>query len=50
MVQLELWQGIINGFATGIGVGLANWIAIKRLENLEKKMEIKFKTNETNKG
>ena len=26
------------GFSTGIGVGVANWIFIKRLEHIEKKI------------
>ena len=47
---MEIWQGIINGFSTGIGVGLANWLAIKRLEHLEKRFEDKInqKKNEVN--
>lgn len=38
MINLGLWQGVLNGFFTGLGVGLANWIFIKRLEYLEKKI------------
>ena len=39
-VAVDLTQGIMNGFATGVGVGLANWIIIKRLENLEKREKL----------
>lgn len=28
-------QAILTGFFTGIGVGLANWLLIKRLEHIE---------------
>lgn len=42
---MEIWQGIVNGFSTGIGVGLANWIAIKRLEHLEKRIEKRINKN-----
>lgn len=27
--------GIITGFCSGIGTGLANWLLIKRLEHIE---------------
>ena len=36
-----LYQGIIQGFATGIGVCLANWFLIKRLEGIEFKLREK---------
>lgn len=31
----DILQGILTGFSTGIGVGIANWLLIKRLERLE---------------
>ena len=38
MAGIDLWQGILNGFASGIGVGLSNWLLIKRLEKMELKL------------
>jgi hypothetical protein len=38
MNMTDLIPGIVSGFATGIGVGLANWVFIKRLEEFEKKV------------
>ncbi len=38
MISTEIIQGIIMGFSTGIGVGVANWIFIKRLEHIEEKI------------
>jgi len=34
----EIWGGVVSGFATGLGVGVANWLFIKRLEKLEEKI------------
>lgn len=34
--MVDLWQGIFNGFAAGIGVGVANWVFVRRLEHIEK--------------
>ena len=31
-------NSVIQGFATGIGAGISNWLLIKRLEHLEKKI------------
>jgi len=40
-MTIDVWNGIVQGFSTGIGVGLSNWILIKRLENLEKRLQDK---------
>ena len=45
MASIDLWQGIVQGFATGLGVGFANWLFIKRLESLEKKLQNKINNN-----
>ena len=37
-MQIEIIQGIIQGFSTGLGVGIAHWIFIQRLEYWEKKI------------
>ncbi|MDP3765297.1 MAG: hypothetical protein Q8R04_02190 [Nanoarchaeota archaeon] len=42
MASIDIWQGIVQGFSTGLGVGFANWLLIKRLEALEKKLQIKI--------
>ena len=42
MVTLDLWQGIMNGFATGIGAGVANYFIIRRFEKVEKKIQEKL--------
>jgi len=31
----EIVQVVIQGFSTGLGVGIANWLLIKRLEYVE---------------
>ena len=41
-MNIEIWNGIIQGFSTGIGVGFANWLFIKRLEHLEKNIKLKI--------
>lgn len=35
-------QGILNGFATGIGAGIANYLIIRRLETIEKRIQAKI--------
>ena len=37
-MAVDLWSGVIQGFCTGEGVGLANWVFVKRLEVLEQKI------------
>ena len=34
----SFWQAVIGGIATGLGVGISNWLFIKRVEYLEKKI------------
>ena len=38
------WQILISyamqGFATGLGVGIVNWLFVKRLEKIEEKIKI----------
>ena len=41
MANIDLVQGIMNGFAAGLGAGIANWLLIKRLEIIEKKIQNK---------
>jgi len=36
--MIDLMQGILTGFCSGIGMGLANWLLIKRLEKVEVKL------------
>lgn len=43
--MVELLQGILTGFSTGIGVGFANWLLIKRLEAIEHKLHEKIRNN-----
>ena len=38
-MAVDLWQGVVNGFASGLGVGMANWLLIKRLERFETKIK-----------
>lgn len=40
--MVDMVQAILTGFFTGIGVGLANWLLIKRLEKLEKQVQKKI--------
>ena len=40
-MPLDLYNTVANGFATGLGVGLSNWLLIKRLESLEVKLKEK---------
>lgn len=37
--MVNVTEIILSGFFTGIGVGLANWIFLKRLETIEKKLQ-----------
>lgn len=37
--MVDMIQAILTGFFTGIGVGLANWLLIRRLENIEKRIQ-----------
>lgn len=37
-MALDIWGGVIQGFCTGAGVGLANWIFVKRLERFEERL------------
>ena len=34
----ELVAGVVQGFSTGLGAGLANYLFMKRLENVEKRL------------
>ena len=40
--MVDIMQGILNGFATGIGVGIANYLIIKRFEIIEKRIQAKI--------
>ena len=40
--MVDITQGIINGFATGIGAGIANYLIIRRLETIEKRIQEKI--------
>lgn len=40
--MVDLLQGILSGFAGGIGAGLANYFIIKRLEQAEKRIQEKL--------
>ena len=40
--MVDVMQGILTGFATGLGAGAANYFIIKRLENIEKKIQKKI--------
>lgn len=40
--MVDMIQAILTGFFTGIGVGLANWLLIRRLENIEKRIQEKM--------
>ena len=40
--MVDVIQGILNGFATGLGAGAANYFIIKRLEKIEKKIQKKI--------
>ena len=42
MAAIEIWQGVVQGFSTGLGVGIANWLLIRRLEHLENKIQKKI--------
>ena len=37
-MALDFWGGVIQGFCTGAGVGLANWVFVKSLEKFEEKL------------
>lgn len=41
-MAVEIVNGVVQGFATGIGVGLANWFLIKRLGSLEHRVRGKL--------
>jgi len=47
-MALDIWGGVIQGFSTGIGVGLSNWIFIKRLEKLEERLFKRKQEDEPN--
>ena len=40
--MVDITQGILNGFATGIGAGIANYLIIRRLETIEKGIQAKI--------
>ena len=40
--MVDLLQGILTGFATGLGAGAANYFIIKRLEKIEKRIQEKI--------
>ena len=40
--MVDIIGNIFAGFSTGLGVGFANWLFIKRLESLEKKFHEKI--------
>lgn len=37
-MAIDLWQGIVNGFSSGLGVGIANYLILKRLEMIEARL------------
>lgn len=44
--MVDITQSILNGFATGIGAGMANYLIIRRLETIERGIQAKI--NELN--
>jgi len=40
--MVDVIQGIITGFATGLGAGAANYFIIKRLEKIENRIQEKI--------
>ena len=40
--MVDITQGILNGFATGIGAGIANYLIIRRLETIENRIQAKI--------
>ena len=49
-IMVDILQGVLTGFATGLGAGAANYFIIKRLEKIEKRIQEKmngFKSKES---
>ena len=40
--MVELLQGILTGFASGLGAGAANYFIIKRFEKIEERIQEKL--------
>lgn len=36
--MIDIVQGVINGFSSGLGVGIANYFVLKRIEHIETKL------------
>jgi hypothetical protein len=41
---MTFWESIVTGLATGLGVGLANWISTNKINKALDKMDTNIKT------